>query len=128
MILGPNLDWTHGQNLLIGIGLAVIAVTFHSLSTVLVKKYNHGLPNTHIVAGAVWITSTVYLLAHPQFLTQLPTLPPKALNAHCVSGGIRLLSRIHPLLLRSETVGCDSVGVDNFDYAGHGVIARAFSE
>lgn len=81
VILGPNLDWTHGQNLLIGIGLAVIAVTFHSLSTVLVKKYNHGLPNTHIVAGAVWITSTVYLLVHPQFLTQLPTLPPKALNA-----------------------------------------------
>ncbi|MGC9385378.1 MAG: DMT family transporter [Hydrogenovibrio sp.] len=83
VVLAPNLSWqtAAGKTLLTGLGFALLSVTFHSLSTVLVKKLNHGLPNTHIVAGAVWISSLVYLLLHPQFLIELPALPNRALSA-----------------------------------------------
>ncbi|PLA74170.1 EamA/RhaT family transporter [Hydrogenovibrio sp. SC-1] len=65
----------------LGIALAAFAALNHSLSTVLVKKTNHGLPNTHLVAAAVWISSLCYLLFQPSYLTELPLLPTQSLLA-----------------------------------------------
>lgn len=78
VVFVPQLS-VQSEQLYLGIALALLAVFFHSLSTVLVKKLNDQVPNTHIVAGAVWITSVVYLLAHPQFVVELPTVSTQAL-------------------------------------------------
>jgi len=65
----------------LGVGLALVAVFFHSLSTLLVKKYNDGIPNLHIVAGTAWICAVLYLLINPYFLLEWPSLPSKSLLA-----------------------------------------------
>lgn len=80
-----NSDFLSGQTAVpifwIGIGMAMLAVFFHSLSTLLVKKYNHGLPNLHIVAGTAWISSLLYLIIDPSFILNWPALPTKSLIA-----------------------------------------------
>lgn len=78
IIFIPKLNFAPDQQLLLGMSLAVLGASCHSLSTVLVKKLNHGLPNTHIVAAAVWLSSLIYLLVHPQYLYQLPQLSEKS--------------------------------------------------
>lgn len=65
----------------LGIALAAFAAMNHSLSTVLVKKTNHGIPNTHLVAAAVWISSLVYLVIQPNYMLALPQLPNQSLWA-----------------------------------------------
>lgn len=65
----------------LGIALAAFAALNHSLSTVLVKKTNHGLPNTHLVAAAVWISSVVYVCIQPSYLLAIPQIPTQSLLA-----------------------------------------------
>ncbi len=69
------------ENLLIGIFFAVLAVIFHALSTLLVKKYNHGIPNTHIVGAALWISSVSFLIINPSFILQWNQMDMKALGS-----------------------------------------------
>lgn len=80
IIFAPNLSYQSGQ-LITGMVLAFIGATFHSLSTVLVKKYNHHLPNTHIVASMAWISSVFFLIINPNYLLLWPTMDLKALSA-----------------------------------------------
>ncbi|KUJ72060.1 DMT family transporter [Thiomicrospira sp. WB1] len=83
LVLGPQWSAQLNPQLGIGVGLALLAAASHSLSTVLVKRFNRTLqlPNTHIVAAAVWLTSLVYLMSVPGFVTQLPQLSTQALGA-----------------------------------------------
>lgn len=71
----PNLESASTQDLLFqGLIVALIGVFFHSLSTVLVKKTAHNLPPLHVVTGALWITSIVFLVIHPTVLLDWPPL------------------------------------------------------
>ncbi|AEG31507.1 DMT family transporter [Thiomicrospira cyclica] len=71
----PNLESVSTQDLLLqGLIVALIGVFFHSLSTVLVKKTAHNLPPLHVVTGALWITSIVFLIIHPTVLLDWPPL------------------------------------------------------
>lgn len=69
------------ENLAIGIFFAILAVIFHALGTLLVKKYNHGIPNTHIVAATLWISSIAFLIINPSFILQWPEMDTKALTS-----------------------------------------------
>ena len=80
VVFAPNLSW-EAEQLILGMLLALLGGSFHSLSTVLVKKYNRHLPNSHVVAGMVWISSAVFLIAHPQYLSLWPTMTNQALAA-----------------------------------------------
>ncbi|SFR50293.1 DMT family transporter [Thiomicrospira sp. ALE5] len=71
----PNLESASAQDLLFqGLIVALIGVFFHSLSTVLVKKTAHNLPPLHVVTGALWITSIVFLMFKPTVLLDWPEL------------------------------------------------------
>jgi drug/metabolite transporter (DMT)-like permease len=83
LVVAPQWTTQFHPHLGIGVALALLAAASHSMSTVLVKRFNRALqlPNTHIVAAAVWLTSLVYLLIAPDFVTQLPRLSPQSLGA-----------------------------------------------
>ncbi|MDX1795205.1 MAG: DMT family transporter [Hydrogenovibrio sp.] len=80
VIFLPHLTW-HSEKILTGLAFALVGSSFHSLSTVLVKKYNHGIPSSHIVAGTAWISACAYLIFRPEFLWQFPQMDLKALGA-----------------------------------------------
>ncbi len=71
---------THPQFLL-GISMALTGVFCHSLSLLLVKKINKDTPDTHIVAGMLWISGLTYLAIDPSFMLQWPKMDNKALGA-----------------------------------------------
>jgi len=75
-------------NLTTGIIFAILGVFFHALSTLLVKKTNYGIPNTHVVAGTVWISSIVYLIVNPSFLLLWPEMDIKAIGSIVYLGTI----------------------------------------
>lgn len=75
VLFAPNLDSLSSQELLLqGLVVALIGVFFHSLSTVLVKKTAHNLPPLHLVTGALWITSLIFLIINPKLLMDWPEL------------------------------------------------------
>ena len=69
------------KNLALGIFFAILAVVFHALSTLLVKKYNHGIPNTHIVAASLWISSIALLIINPSYILQWHEMDTKAIGS-----------------------------------------------
>ena len=69
------------DKLAIGIFFAILAVVFHALSTLLVKKYNHGISSTHVVAVSLWISSVAFLIIKPSFILQWQQMDSKALGA-----------------------------------------------
>jgi drug/metabolite transporter (DMT)-like permease len=75
----PNLDPEVAKLQIIGLSLALVGVFFHSLSTVLVKKTNHDLPPIHVVTGALWITSLVFVILKPSLLFDWPPMTEKNL-------------------------------------------------
>ncbi|MDY0137912.1 MAG: DMT family transporter [Thiomicrospira sp.] len=75
----PNLDPEVAKLQIIGLSLALVGVFFHSLSTVLVKKTNHDLPPIHVVTGALWITSIVFVIFKPSLLFDWPPMSEKNL-------------------------------------------------
>ncbi len=75
----PNLDPEVAKLQVIGLSLALVGVFFHSLSTVLVKKTNHDLPPIHVVTGALWITSIVFVIFKPSLLFDWPPMSEKNL-------------------------------------------------
>jgi drug/metabolite transporter (DMT)-like permease len=77
----PNLEPADSKLQLMGLGVALVGVFFHSLSTVLVKKSHHNLPPLHVVTGALWITALVFLLFKPKVLLDWPSLEKHSLYA-----------------------------------------------
>ena len=77
----PNLDVEQAGLQVTGLLLTLMGVFFHSLSTVLVKKSNHNLPPLHVVTGALWITSLVFLIIQPRTLIDWPELDDRSLYA-----------------------------------------------
>ncbi|BBN59646.1 DMT family transporter [Hydrogenovibrio marinus] len=87
VVFSPHLDW-HSSLALHGLLLALLGSSFHSLSTVLVKRYNHEVPHTHVVAGTVWISAAVYTILHPSYLLSFPEMDMKALGAIFYLGSV----------------------------------------
>lgn len=77
LVFLPNLDPEVARLQIMGLSLALVGVFFHSLSTVLVKKTNHDLPPIHVVTGALWITSLVFVLVKPSVLLDWPPMTDK---------------------------------------------------
>ncbi|WP_172959712.1 DMT family transporter [Thiomicrorhabdus aquaedulcis] len=80
VLFAPNLHSEHAALQITGLLVALVGVFFHSLSTVLVKKSQHDLPPLHVVTGALWITTLVFLVVQPSAFfnwSLLPTLPLK---------------------------------------------------
>lgn len=73
-LFAPNLDPNQIWLQLAGLGLLLVGITFHSFSTVMVKKTRHNLPPLHVVAGSLWITSLGYLLVNPSVYLSWPEL------------------------------------------------------
>jgi drug/metabolite transporter (DMT)-like permease len=78
MVFAPNLDPDVIKLQLAGLLVAMMGAFFHSLSTVLVKQTNHSIPALHVVTGALWITSLVFVLLKPDFLFNWPELSLKS--------------------------------------------------
>lgn len=87
VIFSPHLNW-HSSQMITGLLLALMGSSFHSLSTVLVKRFNHDIPNSHVVAGTVWISAVVYTLLHPEYLWQFPEMDTKSLGAIIYLGSV----------------------------------------
>lgn len=91
IVFVPNLDPEFGSLQLLGLGVTLIGVFFHSLSTVLVKKSNHDLPPLHVITGALWITCLVYLIINPSFLIDWP---PLSLQSGLAIGYLALIGSV----------------------------------
>ncbi|WP_024851119.1 DMT family transporter [Hydrogenovibrio kuenenii] len=87
VIFSPHLNWQSSLALQ-GLLFALLGTSFHSLSTVLVKRLNHEVPHSHVVAGTVWISAVVYTLFHPSYIMEFPGMDIKALGAIFYLGSI----------------------------------------
>lgn len=68
-------------NLWLGAGLVLIATTFHSLSTVLVKKVNAQLPGLTVTTGALVVTVPLFFVTWLVF----DGMPPVDIPVHAAS-------------------------------------------